>query len=1223
MTVGFTVLGELGAHGPDGLPLALKGPMHRAVLARLLVARGRVVPLELLVDDLWEDPPARAVGTIRTFVSDLRRAVEPDRPPRAPARLLVTAGPGYALRAAPDAVDAWRFEAAVRASGELLDAGRPGAAVARLDEAAALWRGPAYAEWAGACWARAEAARLDGLRALAVERRAAGALALGRAADVVLDLEAQVAEHPWREEAWRLLALALYREGRQGDALEALRKARRVLVEELGVDPGAGLREVEARVLAQDPGLTPARKAAAPSVPVAVDFVGRERELAALEEAARAVAAGRRCGLVLVSGDAGAGKTALAERLAEGLGNAGWRVGWGRCPEGVGVPAGWPWGRVLAELEGEGEGEGGGGGGVVSGGGDGDRGVASGAAGRGGGVASGGGGGSGVTPGGGVGRGGAVSGGARYGGGVVSGAVASGGGGAGAAPGGGGGGGAPGGGSRGVASGGDGGVVAGGAGYGSGVTCGGGGYGGGGLVSGGVGGGTASGGGGGGVTSGGAGRGGDVATGGDAGQGGESLAGRFLRYQELVGRLSRLSRRSRPLLVVLDDLQWADEETLEALGVLVGDRGPDGADAAVLVVGTYRRTEVPPRLTEFLGRAARAEPVRVVLDGLTEESVAALVRAVGRRGADDATARAIHARSGGNPFFVRELARLHDDEGEAALSRVPAGVRDVIRQRLAGLPEAVREVLRQAAVVGAGEGVEPELLVPLAGGDEAAVLDAVDCALRRGFLVELDADRVGFAHDLVRETLHEDTSRARRARWHTAVAETLRSRRPDDVTALAGHYLRAGTRATARRAVHYARLAALRAERDVAPHRAARLWEAALAAERRTAEQAPADRLALLMGLVRNLAVTGDLARARAYRSDALADAERIGDPALTARVVGAFDVPGIWTRNDDEDLSRRVVDAAERALRALPDGSAALRCRLLGTLAMELRGSAAPRGRAAAEEAEALARGLQDDEPALLGLALNARFMHTFQRAGLAPERLAVGRELVAFAGRRGLVSFEVLGHLMCLQALCALADLVAADAHARAAERLAERYDLPLVGVFTEWYAALKLAVSGRTEEAGAAYVAAAERLPGTGMTGLADGLLPFALLCLRVERGSDGPAEGGVGEGDFGPYAPWARPVRPALMPASPPDLLLEARLCLRARAAVADGGDQGLMARLYDELLPACGQLAGAGSGLLSLGPVDRYAGDLAAALGREEVAAAHHERARALERRLAR
>ncbi|MGW6805665.1 AfsR/SARP family transcriptional regulator, partial [Streptomyces sp. NPDC055039] len=253
MRVGFGVLGPVTAWDGGGAAIALKGPRHRAVLARLIVARRRVVPVARLVEDLWADPPPGAVGAVRTFVAALRRALEPERPPRAPAGLLVTEGPGYALRAEPDAVDAWRFERAVSAAATL----PPEDALARLEEALGWWRGPAYAEFADAAWARAERSRLTELRLRAVEQRAEARLSLGRAAEAVPDLDAHVAEHPWREDAWRLLALALYRAGRQGDALAVLRRARTLLVEQLGVDPGPALRRLEADILAHADHLDP------------------------------------------------------------------------------------------------------------------------------------------------------------------------------------------------------------------------------------------------------------------------------------------------------------------------------------------------------------------------------------------------------------------------------------------------------------------------------------------------------------------------------------------------------------------------------------------------------------------------------------------------------------------------------------------------------------------------------------------------------------------------------------------------------------------------------------------------------------------------------------------------------------------------------------------------------------------------------------------------------
>ncbi len=229
----------------DGVVLALKGPRHRAVLARLIVARGRVVPVDSLVADLWTVPPDGATSAVRTFVAALRRALEPDRPARTPAELLVTVGPGYALRATN--VDAWRFEQALEKNSTLNE----------LDEALSLWRGPAYAEFADAPWAHGERSRLSELRLTAIERQAEARLALGLAADAVPALDAHVTEHPWREEAWRLLALALYRSGRQGDALAVLRNARTLLVEQLGVDPSPALQRLETDILNQADHLDP------------------------------------------------------------------------------------------------------------------------------------------------------------------------------------------------------------------------------------------------------------------------------------------------------------------------------------------------------------------------------------------------------------------------------------------------------------------------------------------------------------------------------------------------------------------------------------------------------------------------------------------------------------------------------------------------------------------------------------------------------------------------------------------------------------------------------------------------------------------------------------------------------------------------------------------------------------------------------------------------------
>ncbi|MEU2167420.1 BTAD domain-containing putative transcriptional regulator [Micromonospora chersina] len=1089
----FGVLGPLVATGERG-PVALKGARQRAVLARLLVARGRVVPVDRLVDDLWPEPPEGAVGAVRTFVADLRRALEPDRPPRQPARLLVTAPPGYALAATPEAVDAGRFDAAVAAAGELLAAGRAGPALATLDDALALWRGPAYAEFAGEPWARAEIDRLDEVRMLAVERRAEALLALGRAAEAASDLRAQAAAHPLREDTWRLLAVALYRAGRQGDALAALRDARAVLVRELGVDPGPRLRRLEADILAQAPYLDPTPPTLVPpSVPVPAGlsvaaggaaeegrpFVGRVAELASLTGLAGEVARHGRPALALVSGDAGAGKTAFVEALADRLAAAGWTCAVGRVPEYEGAPAAWPWTQLAAALPDAAEPAE-----AVEPGEAAEREVA----------------------------GGSAAGGTSR---------------------------AP--------------------------------------VPGGW-------------------------TGEDAVDvpGGDEPAVARYRLHRIAGARLRAAARRGPVLLVLDDLHRADEDTLDLLTALF--TGPEPVTGPVLAVGTYRATGITPALTGALARLARTEPVRVYLGGLAEAETADLVRAVAGP-ADGDTVRVLHRRSGGNPFFARELARLLAAEGAAALETVPAGVRDVIRHRLAQLPEPARAVLRQAAVL--GRDLDADVLAALAG--EEAMLDAVDRAAQAGLLTP---DGTRFGHILVRDTLYTDLSAPRRARWHAAVGAALERLRPDDVTALAHHFGQAPGPDAATRAARYAAAAAVRAERHSHPHEAARLWQQAVAAHDRAGGTDVRGRLAAVIGWGRGLAVTGHLDRTRGLRAEAVATVERLADPGLTADVLAAFDVPAVWTRNDDEELSRRIVDAAEAALAALPADQAARRGRLLCTLALELRGETGDRGRRAAAEAERIARRLGD--PALLAFALNARFMHSFDRAGRAPERARIGAELVDLAARHGLVTFEVLGHLIALQAHCARADLAAADAHAAAADRLAARYELPLVGVFTAWYAALRLAVTGHRAEAEAAYRAAAVRLDAGQMPGMAGGLLPFALLCLRLSTGDD-PAPALVDATATGPYAPWVRPLAliaagrrdgaaAALrsLPESPHDLLREARLCVAARAALALD-DRPTMARLHAALLPAADELAGAGSGVLTAGPVAGHLADLAAAL----------------------
>ncbi|SEN04064.1 Transcriptional regulatory protein, C terminal [Nonomuraea pusilla] len=345
--VEFRVLGPLEVRVPGGAPVALGGPRPRAVLARLLIAQGAVVATDTLIADLYGDaPPPSAVPTLHSYVSNLRRAVEPGRGPRTPPRLLVGRPPGYLLAA--EDVDAARFADLVSRA----EFRGPAEALACLDEALALWRGTPYEEFRDERWAVTEVARLCELRLVAVERRARALLDLGRPQAVINELEAETAANPLRERLWSLLALSLYRTGRQAEALAVLRRAGRLLADELGLDPGPELRALEEDILRQVDTLEPVTDAAvlpAPAPRPAGDALrGRDEQLAEL------VALAGRDGLAAgtVRGEPGIGKTRLLEAFDEHCSTRlGRLVLWGRCHDAEGTPPLWPWTQVFGALE--------------------------------------------------------------------------------------------------------------------------------------------------------------------------------------------------------------------------------------------------------------------------------------------------------------------------------------------------------------------------------------------------------------------------------------------------------------------------------------------------------------------------------------------------------------------------------------------------------------------------------------------------------------------------------------------------------------------------------------------------------------------------------------------------------------------------------------------------------------------------------------------------------
>lgn len=306
----FRILGPIEAL-IDDQPAALGAPKQRGLLALLLVSRRRVVTADQLIDGLWgEEPPASALQSLQVYVHGLRRALGAER--------IETAGRGYRVVVGEDELDLDRFERTLERGRAALEAGRADDAADELREALAVWRGPALAGLPEEIRRAAEVERLDELRLTALELRVDAELACGRHDAVVAELEALTAEHPYREKFLEQRLLALYRSGRQADALEVYRDARELLADELGLDPSPALQELERAILRQEPSLAapeaPTRSTRPLPVP-ATPLVGRRLELAAVgalfrDEGAR---------LVTLTGPGGTGKTRLGLAVADAL----------------------------------------------------------------------------------------------------------------------------------------------------------------------------------------------------------------------------------------------------------------------------------------------------------------------------------------------------------------------------------------------------------------------------------------------------------------------------------------------------------------------------------------------------------------------------------------------------------------------------------------------------------------------------------------------------------------------------------------------------------------------------------------------------------------------------------------------------------------------------------------------------------------------------------------
>src|SRR6266545_5102719 len=262
----FRILGSLEIYD-NGRPLPLGGHQQRALLALLLLRANQVVPVDEIVEELWgARPPASATKSVQALISKLRKLLaEPGAEAEDASEdgILLTRSHGYVLTVVPGELDLHRFQSLTEEGRRALAAGRADDAAERLREALALWRGPPLAEFAYESFAQVEVARLEELRLSALEERIEADLALGRDRDLIPEVEALVAENPLRERLRGQLMLALYRSGRQAEALQAYQRARHTLVDELGIEPGQALQRLEQAILQQDESLDLSRKPAA------------------------------------------------------------------------------------------------------------------------------------------------------------------------------------------------------------------------------------------------------------------------------------------------------------------------------------------------------------------------------------------------------------------------------------------------------------------------------------------------------------------------------------------------------------------------------------------------------------------------------------------------------------------------------------------------------------------------------------------------------------------------------------------------------------------------------------------------------------------------------------------------------------------------------------------------------------------------------------------------
>ncbi len=584
---------------------------------------------------------------------------------------------------------------------------------------------------------------------------------------------------------------------------------------------------------------------------------------------------------------------------------------------------------------------------------------------------------------------------------------------------------------------------------------------------------------------------------------GEPETERYRLFEAVVGLLSDMSIIA-PVLLVLDDLQWADRPTL----LLLRHLARASAHGRVLVLGAYRTTELySDGFVDALSELRRERLVRRIgIPGLSEPETAELVRLTAGGPASVSLCRAVHAETEGNPFFVQEIVRHLTEAGVAAAEAdaidleqvgLPEGVREVISRRLSRLDETAIDWLRVAAVIGRDFDVSLVEEVVALGEDD--FLNTLDEALAAGLIAELRSDgRYSFSHALIRETLYEGMSAPRRARLHRRVGEALEAAGAErNLMALALHFARAAGAQDAEKAIEYSSRAGEQATEMLAHEEAVHHYARALDLQARFRPEAVVRRSELLLALGEARVRAGERPLAwAAFHEAAMLAGETGDDGTLIRAALGAsrryIQPPGVV----DEEL----IGLVQRALDATHDERSLRRVALLARLCGSLYYSS-ERGRMQelAQEASAIAAELGDAEALALAAAARRR---AFWDARHLDQRLSDSTELLTLARDAGDLELVLQGHGWLVLDLLERGDVDAVDAQIEAFAAGAERLRQPLYRWNAAMWRGMRALLAGRIEEADE-LAAQALAIGSTAETVTAPQYYAIQLLAIRREQ------------------------------------------------------------------------------------------------------------------------